>query len=308
MGCWAVGGPFWAGEQPLGWGEVDDAESTAALRRAFELGITVYDTADVYGAGRSERVLAGALGRHRDEIFIATKWGNVFDEGTKQITGHDATPAHLRRAVEASLSRLGTDRIDLHQLHLGDASPEEAAELSGALEELVSEGKIRAYGWSTDDAERPAAMAGPHFAAVQHELNVLNDAPGMLALVEERGWTSINRGPLAMGLLSPKYTADTRIGDTDVRGDAPEWMRYFHDGRPAAEWLRRRDAVREILTSDGRTLVQGALAWIWSRSPHTLPIPGFRTIPQVEENAAALQHGPLSAGQMAEIDKLLDRG
>ncbi|MEV0846479.1 aldo/keto reductase [Streptomyces sp. NPDC049954] len=308
MGCWAVGGPFWEGDTPLGWGVVDDAESTAALRRAVELGVVLFDTADLYGAGHSERLLARALGGHRDEILIATKWGNVFDEETRQLTGRDAGPGHVRRAVEASLRRLETDRIDLYQLHLGDATAEEAAALAGVLEELVAEGKIRSYGWSTDDPDRPAAMAGPHFAAVQHQLNVLDDAPRMLALVEERGWTSINRGPLAMGLLSAKYAEGHRVDREDVRGArAPEWMKYFADGRPAERWLRRRDAVRDVLTSQGRTLTQGALAWIWARSPRTVPIPGFRTVPQVEANAGALAHGPLTADQVKEIDGLLER-
>ncbi|MGA4900016.1 aldo/keto reductase [Streptomyces griseoincarnatus] len=308
MGCWAIGGPFWAGDTPLGWGEVDDGTSIAALRRAAELGVVLFDTADLYGAGRSERVIAEALGTYRDDILIATKWGNVFDENTRQLTAGDAGPGYVRRAVEASLRRLGTDRIDLYQMHLGDAATEEAAALVEVLEDLVAEGKIRFYGWSTDDADRPAAMAGPHFEAVQHELNVLDDAPRMLALVEERGWASINRGPLAMGLLSAKYSGGSRVGSEDVRGDqAPEWMKYFKDGQPGGEWLGRRDAIRDVLMSDGRTLAQGALAWIWARSPRTVPIPGFRTVAQVEENAGALAFGPLSADQVKEIDVILGR-
>ncbi|MEU6401535.1 aldo/keto reductase [Streptomyces sp. NPDC046985] len=308
MGCWAIGGPFWAGDTPVGWGEVDDAESTRAVRRALDLGVRFFDTSDVYGAGHSERVLGAALAGRRDEAFLATKWGNVFDEDTRQITGEDPSPAQVRSAVEASLTRLGTDRVDLYQWHLGGASPEQAEQAQAALEDLVAAGKIRFYGWSTDDPALPPALAGPHFAAVQHELNVLNDAPAMLDLVAERNWASVNRSPLAMGLLSDKYTGGTRIGQDDVRGDeAPPWMRYFADGAPAEEWLKRREAVREILTSGGRSLVQGALAWIWARSPHTVPIPGFRTVAQVEENAAALGKAPLSAGDLREIDTLLDR-
>lgn len=307
MGCWAIGGPFWEGSQPLGWGVVDDEESTAALRRAVDLGVVLFDTADVYGAGHSERVIAKAIGKYRDEILIATKWGNVFDESTRRITAQDAGPGHVRRAVEASLRRLDTDRIDLYQLHLADASRQEAMALREVLEELVAEGKIRSYGWSTDDPDRPTAMAGPHYGAVQHEVNVLSDAPRMFAVVEEHGWASLNRGPLAMGLLSAKYTADTRIGGADVRGEAPVWVKYFRDGRPDSTWLERRDAVRDILTSGGRTLAQGALAWLWARSPRTVPIPGFRTVAQVEENAGALAHGPLTAAQVHEMDTVLGR-
>ncbi|MFI5678206.1 aldo/keto reductase [Streptomyces cellulosae] len=308
MGCWAIGGPFWAGDTPAGWGEVDDAESTRAVQRALDLGIRFFDTADVYGTGRSERVLGAAVAGHRDEILIATKWGNVFDEENRRAVGEDPGPAQARRAVEASLTRLGTDRIDLYQWHLGGATPEQAEEMQGTLEDLVTEGKIRFYGWSTDDPALPSALAGPHFAAVQHEVNVLSDAPLMLRLVAERNWASINRSPLAMGLLSEKYTDGTRPGKDDVRGDdAPSWMRYFTDGAPAGEWLKRREAVRDILTSDGRSLVQGALAWVWARSPHTVPIPGFRTVAQVEENAGALDKAPLTADDLSEIDALLDR-
>ncbi|MFE2061053.1 aldo/keto reductase [Streptomyces sp. NPDC059467] len=308
MGCWAIGGPFRAGDTPVGWGKVDDAESTRAVRRAVDLGIRFFDTSDVYGTGHSERILGAALAGHRDDVLIATKWGNVFDEGSRRITGEDPGPAHVRHAVEASLTRLGTDRVDLYQWHLGGASAEQAQEMQGALEDLVAAGKIRHYGWSTDDPALPTALAGPHFAAVQHELNVLSDAPDMLRLVAEHNWASVNRSPLAMGLLSEKYTGDTRLAQDDVRGDeAPPWMRYFADGAPAGEWLKRRDAVREILTSDGRSLVQGALAWNWARSPHTVPIPGFRTVAQVEENADALGRAPLTAGELSEIDALLGR-
>jgi aryl-alcohol dehydrogenase-like predicted oxidoreductase len=118
---------------------------------------------------------------------------------------------------------------------------------------------------------------------------------------------SVNLSPLAMGLLSGKFDGDTRLPADDVRGKEPAWMRYFKDGRPSPEWLARLDAIREVLTSDGRTLAQGALAWNWARSDCTIPIPGFRTSAQVEENAAGLQFGPLSPTQMAEIDVLLGR-
>ncbi|MFJ3303908.1 aldo/keto reductase [Streptomyces sp. NPDC086549] len=307
MGCWAIGGPFWSGDKPFGWGSVDDAESTAAIRRALELGVTVFDTADVYGAGHSERVLGSALAGHRDEVLIATKWGNVFDETSRRIVGRDTTPGYLRPALEASLRRLGTDHVDLYQLHVGDVESGVAQDLVGTLEELVAEGKIRFYGWSTDKPSLPDAMAGPRFAAVQHELNVLRDAPEMLSLTGRNGWTSVCRGPLAMGMLSPKYTSGTRLSREDVRGDKPEWVAYFQDGRPDQSWLDRRDAVRDILTSGGRSLVQGALAWIWARAPQCLPIPGFRTAAQVEENAGALAHGALSPADLREIDRILAR-
>ena len=111
-----------------------------------------------------------------------------------------------------------------------------------------------------------------------------------------------------MGLLTDRYTADSRPAANDVRGaKGPDWMKYFKDGKPNPDWLRKRDAVRDILMSGGRTVSQGALAWLWARSDRTLPIPGFRTAAQVQENAGAMAFGPLTPEQMAEIDRLLGR-
>lgn len=308
MGCWAIGGPFWAGSQPLGWGKVDDGESLRAIERALELGVTFFDTSDVYGTGHSEELLGQAFAGRRDRVVIATKFGNTYDSATRQLTGSNSTPAYARQACEASLRRLRSDYIDLYQLHIG-LEPNQIAPMVEALERLRDDGLIRAYGWSTDDADALAQFAqGPGCAAVQHELNVLNDAPAMLALCAERDLASVNRGPLAMGLLTGKYDSTTRLGGDDVRGKSPAWMKYFKDGRPSAAWLDRLASVRALLTSGGRTLAQGALAWIWARSPRTVPIPGFRTVAQVEENAGALALGALSAAQLREIDQLLGRG
>jgi aryl-alcohol dehydrogenase-like predicted oxidoreductase len=309
LGCWAIGGPFWAGETPVGWGKVDDEESIGAVHRALELGVNFFDTADVYGAGHSERVLARALAGRRHQAVIATKFSNQFDENSKQVTGISAAPDYIRQACEASLRRLGTEYIDLYQLHWGDCPDEQAREVRDTLETLVQAGKIRAYGWSTDSPDRAAVFAeGQNCVAVQHQMNVLDDNPALIALCEEFNLASINRGPLAMGLLTGKFSAGETLPIDDVRGrHSPEWMRYFKNGQPNPVWLKKLEAVRDILTSEGRTLAQGALAWLWGRSERTLPIPGFRTIAQVEENCAALHHGPLTAEQMREIDGLLER-
>jgi aryl-alcohol dehydrogenase-like predicted oxidoreductase len=241
-------------------------------------------------------------------VVVATKFGNTFDEDTRQFTGTDVSPAYVRAACQASLRRLGTDRIDLYQLHVENVDPGQAAAVQEVLEALADEGKIRAYAWSTDDPALARRFAGgPRFAAVQHELNVLNDAPEMLALCEELRLASIDRGPLGMGLLTGKFQPGSRLAADDIRGTDPEWMVWFRHGHPAPECLERLAAVREVLTSDGRTLAQGALAWIWARSPRTVPIPGFRTVAQVEENAAAMAAGPLTAAQLAEVDTLLGR-
>ncbi|MGA5118076.1 aldo/keto reductase [Streptomyces pseudogriseolus] len=310
FGCWAVGGEWQdRGGQPLGWGKVDDDESVRAIRRALDLGVTFFDTADVYGAGHSELILGRALGSRRDDVVVATKWGNLFDPDTRTLTGADDSPEHLRRALTASLRRLGTDHVDLYQLHLADADPARAARLRDACEELVTEGLIRAYAWSTDDPARAAVFAeGPHCAAVQHALNVLDDAPEMLLLCEKAGLASVNRSPLAMGLLTGKHRGGRQLEAGDIRSRPPAWLRGFGDGSGAdPEWLARVDALRDVLTGGGRTLAQGALAWLWARSPRTVPIPGFRSVAQAEENAGAIDKGPLTEGELAEVERILRR-
>ena len=137
--------------------------------------------------------------------------------------------------------------------------------------------------------------------AIQHDLNVILDAPEMLALCEELNLASVNRSALARGALSGKYTKDTIFPQNDVRTDS--WSRD-HFFTPT---LNQLDAIRDILTSNGRSLVQGALAWIWARSEKTIPIPGFKTVAQVEENAKAMELGPLTTEQMKEIDVVLGR-
>ena len=309
MGCWAIGGPFHAGEQQAGWGQVDDEESKRAIRRALDLGVTFFDTADVYGAGHSERVLGEALGEDKTRVVIATKFGNVFDEEAKEITGSDASPGHIREACDASLRRLGRDYIDLLQLHINDYDMEKAPEVRDTLEELVKAGKIRGYGWSTDWPERAALFAeGPACTSVQFQMNVLDDNPQMRALCEGENLAAINRGPLAMGLLTGKYDRGKVADPEDVRGpNSPDWMKYFVKGEPSRKFLEKVAAIREILTSGSRSLVQGALAWIWGRSEMTVPIPGFKSVEQVTENAGAMERGPLTQDQIREIDSLLAR-
>jgi len=116
----------------------------------------------------------------------------------------------------------------------------------------------------------------------------------------------VNRTVLAMGLLTGKYSANSKLPDNDVRGiNAPEWLKYFKEGRPAPEWLGKLEKIKEVLMSDGRSMVQGALSWNWARSDITIPIPGFKTVKQVEENIQAMEFGPLNNDQMKEIDKIL---
>ena len=309
MGCWAIGGPFWAGETPLGWGEVDDGESIRAIHAALDRGVNFFDTANVYGAGHSERVLGRAVTDRRSQVVIATKFNAVFDETTRQVAGADASPEGIRKACEESLRRLSTDYIDLYQFHDNDYPAGKAAPVRETLETLVQAGKIRVYGWSTDFVDKAEVFVqGPKCTSIQLQLNVLDDNPAMIAFCEKHNLAAINRGPLAMGLLTGKYTPATKISADDVRGKkSPGWMKYFRDGKPNPEWMSMRDAILEILTSVGRTVAQGALAWNWARTPQTIPIPGFRTVKQVEENAGAMDFGPLTPEQMSQIDMVLKR-
>lgn len=305
IGTWAIGGPWDFGSTAAGWGEVDDGESVAALRSAFDQGITFYDTAANYGAGHAEKIVARALAGKRDEVVVATKFGYRVDVTGKQVTDYDQDGEVVDRLFadcEASLRRLDTDVIDLYQFHINEYPVEKAGEVRDRLEDLVAMGKIRYYGWSTDNPEGVRVFAeGKHCVTVQNNMNVIHDAPEILAVCDEFDLASINRGPLGMGLLTGKYDKDAVFGSDDVR--AVEWFRNWFQG-PIMESL---PTIQEVLTHDDRTLAQGALAWLWARSERTIPIPGVRTMAQVEENAGALAFGPLPAAHMAEIERLLQR-
>lgn len=307
MGCWAIGGPFTGYGTQIGWGEVDDAESIAALQAAYDHGITFFDTSDAYGTGHSERIIGQVFAGMREKVVIATKFGNVIDAEQRALVGQRADEAYIRSACEASLQRLQTDYIDLYQFHLGDYPADEALAVRAVLEALVSEGKIRSYAWSTDNVENAAVFAeGEHCAAVQHRLNLFEDAPDIVALCERQNLASVNRSPLAMGLLSGKYSAQSHFAEDDIRANQDlGWMAYFKQGKPNPMLLARLDGIRDILTSNGRSLVQGALAWLLARSDQTVPIPGIRTVAQAVENAGAMQFGALSIEQMTEIEALL---
>jgi aryl-alcohol dehydrogenase-like predicted oxidoreductase len=242
---------------------------------------------------------------------VATKLGNRFDPATKQMTGsidHGDLARETRSAVDASRRRLRRDRLDLVQLHLNDQAIGRAGEVFDTLDELHAAGTIGAYGWSTDFPDRAAAYAGRDgFVAVQHGMNLFFDAARMLPVIAANGLISINRSPLAMGLLTGKFAAGQALPQNDVRANTFEWMDYFKDGRVVPDFADRLARIRHLLTADGRTLAQGAIAWLWAKSPRTLPIPGFRSVAQVRENAGALEKGPLPEEVMAEIERLIDR-
>lgn len=302
LGCWAIGGPFWKNGQPVGWGQVNDDESIRAIHRALDLGITFFDTAGVYGCGQSERVLGKALFGHCDYVIVATKFGQVFNEDTRQVIGYDTSPQRIRQDCEDSLRRLKRDCIDLFQLHVQDVDKSEAIVVRETLECLVIEGKIQYYGWSTDDPDSSRIFAeGPHCTAIQHHFNVFDGNPEILKVCEQNNLASIIRGPLGMGLLTGKFTTGTIIQADDVRSHRSA----FQEDRK--ERLEKLDRVRDVLTLNGRSLAQGALGWLWARSTKTIPIPGFKTVAQIEENVGALRFGPLSDEQMNKIAALLEK-
>jgi aryl-alcohol dehydrogenase-like predicted oxidoreductase len=303
FGCWAIGGPFTYCGIPAGWGPTDDAASVAAIHCALDLGITLFDTAANYGVGHSEAVLGRALTGRRSDAIVATKFGHRIDRAVKAVDAHTTTRDvlnDLQPSIEHSLRHLQTDYIDILQLHVGDYPADEALEVREALEGLVAAGKIRSYGWSTDAVESARLFAeGPHCSVIQHDLNVVYRADDMLRLCESASLSSLCRTPLARGALTGKFTSTTVFGSDDVRNDP-----WFQDTffKPT---IAKLDVVRDILTADGRTLTQGALAWLWAISPKTIPIPGMRTVSQVQENVTAMEFGPLSPEDMAAIDRAL---
>jgi aryl-alcohol dehydrogenase-like predicted oxidoreductase len=304
MGCWAIGGPWTAGGAPAGWGQVDDVESTRAIHAAVDAGVRFFDTAQTYGAGHSETVLGQAL-LGRPDVLVATKVGYAIDPAKKELTGVDATPAAIVASLEASLRRLQRDKIDLVLLHLNALDIPMADAVFTTLSSLRDAGKVGTVGWSTDFPDRAAAVAGkPGMVAIEHAMNVFFRADALMPVIEAQGLLSINRSPLAMGVLGG---ATRGFAPNDLRSQTVSWMDYYKDGIIAPDYATRLDAVRELLQTDGRTLAQGAIAWLWGRSDRTLPIPGFRTVAQVTDLAGALAKGALSMETMAQIEAVIVR-
>jgi aryl-alcohol dehydrogenase-like predicted oxidoreductase len=229
LGCWAIGGPWdWleadGSKESVGWGQVDDAESIRAIHYALDAGINFFDTAANYGCGHSERVLAQALAGRREQVILATKFGYVVDEENRHVSETEEVVPRIRQECEDSLRRLQTDYIDLYRFHKDDYPPEKAPEVCNVLETLVDDGKIRWYGWSTDNPEGARVFAqGAHCTAIQHMLNMSYGVPQtlnmdqILDICEEDDLASINRTPLGMGMLTGKFKTSTTFPENDVR-------------------------------------------------------------------------------------------
>ncbi|TFH31589.1 MAG: aldo/keto reductase, partial [Anaerolineales bacterium] len=282
MGCWAIGGP-WTWQQPgqdpfpAGWGQVDDAESLRAIHAALDAGVNFFDTAANYGAGHSERILGKALEGRRSQAVIATKFGHIIDEERKFVYGDDAKIIpNVRADVENSLRRLNTDYIDLYQLHASDFDPEPALELRGMLEDLANQGFIRWYGWSTDLVDRAAVFAdGQHCASIQFQLNALFDNVEMRDLCAQNNLAGVNKDPLHRGILTGKFSRQSKFPDNDVRS------RVAFDTQAMAWRLDAAEAIKDLLCSGGRSMAQGALAYIWALDERMIPIPGFKSVEQI---------------------------
>lgn len=304
LGCWAMGGTWIYDNEPAGWGQVDDAESIRAIHYALDAGINFFDTAANYGCGHSEKILGQAVANRRDKVVLATKFGYVIDEEKRIVTRTEDVVNRIRQECEASLRRLKTDHIDLYQFHKHDYDPGKAAEVCDVLETLVQEGKIRWYGWSTINPKGAQIFAqGQHCTAIQHWMNMGTDMPEMLAVLDRYDQASIVRSPLGSGNMAGKFNSDTTFPEDDWR----------HTWDMRAEWPTQRrqriEAVRKIFADAGevRTQAQIALAWIWTRSERTIPIPGFKTVAQVKENIQAMEFGLLSIEQMKKIDEIFER-
>jgi aryl-alcohol dehydrogenase-like predicted oxidoreductase len=307
LGCWAIGGRFTAGGVESGWGETDDDTSLAAIRAGVAAGVQFFDTAQAYGAGHSETLLGQALAPH-PQVRIATKIGLAIDGATRRITGQMTDPDAIEASIDASRRRLRRDRIDLVLLHLNSLPIPDAAPIFDRLETLRAKGRIAAYGWSTDYPDRAAAYAEqPGFAAVEHAMNVFFRADALLPVLLAQGSLSLNRSPLAMGLLGGRIVPGHRFGAGDVRASGADWLDYYKDGTVAPAHARMLADTRDLLMTGGRSLAQGALGWLMARSDRALPIPGFRTAAQVADLVGALEKGPLPAHVMAAIETAITR-
>jgi aryl-alcohol dehydrogenase-like predicted oxidoreductase len=300
LGTWAFGSE---------WGEVGDEESYATLNRAIDLGVNFLDTADVYGDGRSERLIGRLLEeRAGDEVFVATKAGRRLDPHTAE--GYDYE--HLSAFVERSLRNLRLEAIDLLQLHCPPTEVYRRDETFEALDRLQEAGKMKNYGVSVEKVEEARMALGyPGVKTVQIIFNILRQKPihEFLPLAEERDIGVLARVPLASGLLSGKMTADrvfapddhrnfNREGEAFDRGETFSGVN-FETGLRAAEELKS-------LVPDGYTLAQLALRWILMHSAISCAIPGAKRPEQVEDNLAAAEMPPLSGETMQRISDIYD--
>jgi aryl-alcohol dehydrogenase-like predicted oxidoreductase len=277
----------------------DDAESVRTIHRALELGVTFIDTAEIYGPYINEELVGRALKGRRDQVVLATKFGFVSHAGGGP-GNVDSSPANLRTAVEGSLTRLGTDRIDLYYQHRVDpGTPIE--ETVGALAELVTEGKIRHIGLSEagPDTIRRAHAVHP-VTAVQSEYSLFTRDPEarVLPVLRELNIGFVPFSPLGRGFLTGAIRSTDQFAPTDFRADNPRFSEenFAHN-------LRLADRVAAVADQVGATPAQVALAWLLAQGDDIAPIPGTKHVHRVEENVAA-DTVKLDDDQLAELTSL----
>lgn len=305
VGCWAIGGTSSNDGPSTSYGNVNDADSRAGLRAAYDMGARFFDTAAGYGAGHSEFLLGDEISGFEDAIIV-TKFGYPIDD-VKRISGApDASPQAIREVIEGSRRRLKRDRLDLALLHLNGYPVADAVAVFDTLDELVDEGKIAAYGWSDDKPESISHFIDrPNFVAVENDLNLFTPAREMLKLIDAKNSISICRLPLAMGLLSGKFSGGESLPKNDVRAQAFDWLRFFKNGQPSPEYLKMLDSLKDLLTFGGRSVAQGSLSWILAYAPRAIPVPGFKNVKQAEENFSVATMDLLPDNIMAEIELVL---
>lgn len=289
------------------WGDYTDEQAIALLRRAFELGITFFDTADTYGDGRGETLLAEALAGHRDEVVIATKFGydptgHIGPRGQRELP-QNWSPAFVRAACEASLHRLRTDRIDLWQLHNPKMDAIERDDLWQTLEDLRREGKILSYGVALGPRigwreEGLRALYERRVPVIQIIHNLLEQEPGadLIAAARETGASVLVRVPHSSGLLEGNLTEDTVFPPTDHRSHRPRsWL---------TEGLKKVEQLRFLEAGGRRTLGQAALKWLLAEPVIASTLPNIYNAEQLAEFAAAPDVPDLTAEELHRCAEL----
>jgi len=300
FGAWAIGGA---------WGDVDDKESLAALNRAVDLGVNFFDTADVYGDGRSERLLAQLRRDRREQFRVATKAGRRLDPHVS--AGYNRK--NLTSFVERSLKNLEVDAIDLLQLHCPPTEVYYRPEVFGVLDDLVKAGKLRYYGVSVEKVEEALkAIEYPGVQSVQIIFNIFRQRPAELLFAEARRRRVgiLARLPLSSGLLAGKMNKDTKFQDDDHRsfnrhGESFDRGETF-SGIDYEQGLRAVESLRSFV-KPGQTMAQLALQWILSFPAVSCAIPGARRASQVEENLASVDAPPIAPESMNRIRDLYEK-
>ena len=284
------------------YGGADEAQSIAVIHRALDLGVTLFDTAEMYGPHTNEVLVGKALKDRRDQAFIATKFGINRQPDGSAVT--DGSPANVRRAVEGSLSRLGVDHIDLYYQHRIDPNTP-IEETVGAMAELVKEGKVRFLGLSEAAPETLRRAQATHpITALQTEYSLWSRDPedGLLDVVRELGIGFVPYSPLGRGFLSGEIKSIDDLAPDDFRRTNPRFA-----GDNFQRNLDLVDAVGAIAADKGVTGAQLALAWVLAQGDDLVPIPGTRRISTLEQNVAATDIA-LTSEDLARIEAVFPRG